>query len=133
MPYRSSMTDHVERRRTKGQLEAEISEAMMQFQREQMGRGPDEAKSYILGDLILVRLKNVLTPAERELLKTNEGRRLIKQMRNELLEGSRPALEAVITRVTGYRVVSLHTDISTRTGERLIAVTLDQNLEEQLR
>ena len=54
-------------------------------------------------------------------------------MRNELLEGSRPALEVVITRVTGCRVVSLHTDISTRTGERLIAVTLDQNLEEQLR
>jgi len=105
----------------------------MQFQREQMGRGPDEAKSYILGDLILVRLKNVLTPAERELLKTSEGRRLIKQVRNELLEGSRPALEVVITRVTGCRVVSLHTDISTRTGERLIAVTLDQNLEEQLR
>ncbi len=26
--------------KTKGQLEAEISEAMMQFQREQKGRGP---------------------------------------------------------------------------------------------
>src|SRR4030067_232033 len=105
------MTDHVERRRSRGQLEAEISEAMMQFQREQMGRGPDEAKSYILGDLILVRLKNVLTPAEQELLKTNEGRRLIKQMRNELLEGSRPALEAVITRVTGYPALTPPTHI----------------------
>ncbi len=92
----------------------------MQFQRDQMGRGPEEAKSYVLGDLILVRLKNVLTPAERVLLQTPDGRKLVKQMRNELLEASRPALEAVVTRVTGCGVVSLHTDLSTKTGERVI-------------
>jgi uncharacterized protein YbcI len=80
---------------TKGQFEAKVSEAMMQFQRDQMGRGPDEARSYILGDVILVRLKNVLTPAERVLLQTAEGWKPVKQMRNELLEGSRHALEAV--------------------------------------
>jgi len=120
------------RHRTKGQLEAEISQAMMQFQREQMGRGPDEAKSYILGDLILVRLKNVLTPAERELTRTPDGRRLIKQVRNELLEATRPTLERIIAQTTGCDVVSLHTDISTKTGERIIVATLDRNLEEQI-
>jgi uncharacterized protein YbcI len=129
------MTERTDRvaEKTKGQLEAEISETMMQFQREQMGRGPDEAKSYILGDLILVRLKNVLTPAERQLVRTPEGRNLVKQMRNELLEASRSALEALIAKVTGCRVVSFHTDISTKTGERVIVATLDQDLDDRLR
>jgi uncharacterized protein YbcI len=47
--------------------------------------------------------------------------------------GSRAVLEEVIRRVTGCGVVSLHTDISTKTGERIIAATLDQNLEARLR
>ncbi len=105
---------------------------MMQFQREQMGRGPDEARVHILGDLILVRLKNVLTPAERHLTQTLEGRRLIKQMRNELLESTRATLEELVTRMTGCGVVSLHTDISTKTGERIVAMTLDRDLEALL-
>ncbi|MDR7418609.1 MAG: DUF2294 domain-containing protein [Armatimonadota bacterium] len=115
--------------RSKGQLEAEISETMTRFQREQMGRGPDEAKCFILGDLVVVRLRNVLTPAERLLAATPEGRRLIKEMRNQLLETSRAAIEDAIVRVTGCRVVSLHTDLSTRTGERVIVVTLDRDVE----
>ncbi len=120
-------------RKTRGELEAEISEAMMQFQREQMGRGPDEARTWILGDLLLVRLKNVLTPAERQLVQTQDGRKLVKQMRNELLEATRATLEAVINRVAGCSVVSFHTDISTKTGERVMVIVLDQNLEDRLR
>ncbi len=75
----------------------------------------------------------MLTPAERQLVRTPEGRNLVKQMRNELLEASRSALEALIARVTGCRVVSFHTDISTKTGERVIVATLDQDLDDRLR
>ena len=35
--------------------------------------------------------------------------------------------------ITGYRVVSLHTDISTKTGERVIVFVLDKNLENKFR
>ena len=49
--------------KTKGQVEAEISEAIIKFEKEYMGRGPDETKTYIIGDMILVRLRGVLTPA----------------------------------------------------------------------
>lgn len=118
--------------RSRGEVEAELAAAMMQFQRQQMGRGPDEARAYVLGDLILVRMKNVLTPAERHLTETPDGRRLIKQMRNELLESTRATLEEIVLRITGCAVVSLHTDISTKTGERVVVMTLDRNLEALL-
>ena len=116
------------RGKTKGQAEAEISEAVIKFEKEYMGRGPLETKTYILDDVVLVRLKGVLTQAEHQLAKTVDnprGRELIKQVRIELLEKGRPLLEAVVQSVLGRTVKSLHTDISTLTGERVIIFTLD--------
>lgn len=118
--------------RTKGQIEAEISEAIIRFEKEYMGRGPLETKSYVLDDIILVRLKGVLTQAEYQLASSGDGskgRELIKQVRIELLEKGRPLLEAVIERITRRKVKSLHTDISAKTGERVILFTLDAPME----
>ena len=112
---------------TKGQLEARISEALIKFEREYMGRGPEEAKSYIVEDMVVVRLRGVLTPAERQLARSDandQGRNLIKQVRMELLERGRPLLENIVTDITGQKVRSLHTDISTVTGERIIVFSL---------
>ena len=113
--------------KTKGQLEAEISEAVIKFEKEYMGRGPDETRSYIINDMILVRLKGVLTPAEKQLAKTcdyADGKALIKQVRIQLLEGARMLLEKLVLDITGQKVMSLHTDISTVTGERMIIFVL---------
>ncbi|MHC4396748.1 MAG: Na-translocating system protein MpsC family protein [Planctomycetota bacterium] len=114
--------------KTKGQLEAEISEAIIKFEKEYMGRGPDETKTYIIGDMVLVRLRGVLTPAEKQLAKTDDnlkGRALIKQVRIELLEKAKMLLEKIIMDIFGEKVVSLHTDISTITGERIIIFILE--------
>lgn len=114
--------------KTKGQIEAEISEAVTKFEKEYMGRGPLETKTYIIDDLVLVRLRGVLTQAEYQLAKTSEnsrGRDLVKQSRIELLERGRGLLEAVVESITGRRVTTLHTDISTVMGERVIIFGLD--------
>ncbi|HOI54822.1 MAG TPA: DUF2294 domain-containing protein [Phycisphaerae bacterium] len=118
--------------KTQGQVEAEISQALITFEREYMGRGPEETRSYLLGDMILVRLRGVLTPAEKGLAESPdyaEGGKLVKQVRMQLLEKARPLLEAIVRDITGRRVISLHTDISTRTGERVIIWTLDGVVE----
>ncbi|MFH1707600.1 MAG: DUF2294 domain-containing protein [Planctomycetota bacterium] len=113
--------------KTKGQLEAEISEAIIKFEREYMGRGPEETKTYIIDDMVLVRLRGVLTPAEKNLARMSgsaQGRTLIKQVRTELLEMARPMLEAIIVDITGQKLRSIHTDISMITGERVIIFAL---------
>ncbi len=117
---------------TKGQVEAQISEALIKFEKEYMGRGPIETKTYIISDMILVRLKGVLTPAEEHLAKSTAGADLIKKTRVQLLEGARFLLEKIISDVTKSKVKSLHSDISTKTGERVIIFTLGFNLEEKL-
>ena len=115
-------------KKTKGQLEAQISEAIIKFEKEYMGRGPDETRTYILDDMVLVRLRGVLTPAEKQLAGAGDGTRgraLIKQVRIELLEKGRMLLEPIIRDICGKNVKSLHTDISTITGERVIIFALD--------
>ena len=117
--------------KTKGQIEARISEAMIKFEKEHMGRGPTEAKTYIMKDVVFVRLKGVLTPAERQLAKRQEGKILIKRVRAQLLEDSQTLLKNVIQELTKVKVVSMHTDISTRTGERVIIFTLNKSIENK--
>ena len=107
--------------------EKQISQAIIRFEKEFMGRGPLNARTYLIDDLVLVRLKNVLTPAELKLSESHtreRGRNLIKQMRQELIEQGRPLLDEAIHQVLGIKVVSLHTDISAKTGERIIVFTL---------
>jgi uncharacterized protein YbcI len=113
--------------KTKGQLEAEISDAIVRFELDYMGRGPEESRTYIVDDMVVVRLRGVLTPAERQLAGvdgTPQGRELVKQVRRELIEKARPLLEAIIADITGQSVRSLHTDISTVLGERIIVFSL---------
>ena len=119
--------------RSIGQVEAEISNALIQFEKDFMGRGPKETRAYIVEDMVLVRLKGVLTPAEQQLAKNTEGTELIKQIRSNLLEQARELLSDTIEKITGLKVTSLYTDISTKTGERIILFTLDENLTERFR
>lgn len=114
---------------TKGQLEAAISEAITRFEKEYMGRGPIETRTYVIDDMVLVRLKGVLTRGELNVVKAErneKGRNLIKQMRIELIETNRSELEDIVKAITKRKVITLHTDISTATGERIILLVLDK-------
>jgi uncharacterized protein YbcI len=118
--------------KSKRETEREISQAIIRFEKEYMGRGPLETRSYIIDDMVLVRLKNVLTPAELKLAESEtreRGRYLIKQVRQELIERGRALLDAVIRDILHVDVLSLHTDISSRTGERIIVFTLSERPE----
>jgi len=116
--------------KSKGELETEISNAVIRFKRDYMGRGPKEVRTFLVEDMALVRLKGVLTPAEQRLAQVEDphrGRDLIKQLRVELIEHGREILEEAIQAILGVRVLSLHTDISTRTGESIIVFTLSDD------
>ena len=115
---------------TIGQLESEISKAVTQFEREHLGRGPRESRTYIIQDIILVRLKGVLTPAEEHLARSEDGAQLIKQLRMRLIESSRSLLEKIIEEKTKAKILSLHTDISSKTGERVFVMIMSKDLEK---
>jgi uncharacterized protein YbcI len=117
---------------TKGQLEAKISEVVSKFEIEYMGRGPKAIKTYILNDMIVVRLSGYLSPSEQKLTDNPQGVELFKKVRSSLFEGGRGYLETLITELIDVAIVSTHSDISTKTGEKIIVITVDQNLDELL-
>ena len=113
--------------KTRGEIEAAICEGITHFQQEYMGRGPKDIHTYLIGDLLVVRLQGVLTAAEQQLvnsLPAEKGRNLLKQVRTQLVETARPIMEAMVHEVTGVKVLSLHHDISTVTGEEIVLFTL---------
>ncbi|SHH93729.1 DUF2294 domain-containing protein [Clostridium grantii] len=107
------------------EIAAEVSAAIKSFEKNYMGRGPQDIKTYVLDDMIVVRLRGILTPAEQNLACHVEGCNLIKQTRMKLLENARELLTNIIFQVTGEQVVSLHTDIDVDKDERIIIFTLD--------
>ncbi len=115
---------------TKGQMEAKISEAVSKFELEYMGRGPKLIRSYILNDMIIVRLSGILSPSEQKLTDNPQGIELFKKVRSSLFEGGRGYLETLITDIINVAIVSTHSDISTKTGEKIIVITADRNIED---
>jgi uncharacterized protein YbcI len=113
--------------KTQGEIESAVSEGMSRFEQEYMGRGPKDVRAHLIDDLVVVRLQGVLTAAEQHLVKTlqpEKGRDLLKQVRSHLIETARPLMEAMVQEITGIKVVSLHHDISTATGEEVVLFTL---------
>jgi uncharacterized protein YbcI len=116
--------------KTQGEIEAAICEGVSRFEQDYMGRGPKDIRAHLLGDLLVVRLQGVLTAAEQHLatsLSGETGRDLLKQVRTHLIETARPVMEAMVQEIIGVKVLSLHHDVSTMTGEEVILFTLAES------
>jgi len=56
--------------KTRGEAEAEITQAVIRFEKEYLGRGPLEARTYFINDMIFIRLRGVLTAGDHKLAET---------------------------------------------------------------
>ncbi len=114
---------------TQSESEAAICDGIIRFQEEYLGWRSDQVQIHFIKDILVVRIRNVLTLAERQLGKTSvpeKGRDLIKQTRKQLLELARPMLESLVHEAAGVKVRSMHHDISTMTGEEVIVFSLTE-------
>jgi uncharacterized protein YbcI len=113
--------------KTQGEIESAVSEGMGRFQQEYMGRGPRDVRVHLLGDLLVVRLRGVLTAAEQHLvvkLPCEKGKDLLKQVRSHLMELARPTIAAMVEGITEVKVVSVFHDICTEAGDEIVIFSL---------
>lgn len=61
----------------------------------------------------------------------SQGVELLKRVRTTLFENARSYLETIIKDVVDVDIVSTHSDVSTKTGEKIIVITVGENLEER--
>ena len=118
---------------TKGQIESKLSEAISKFEIERMGRGPEKIRTVIFQDLILIRLNGFLSISEKNLAKNPGGIQMIKNARTALFENARKELETTIKTVLDVNIVSTYSDVSTKTGEKIIAIVVDQDIEKLIK
>jgi CheY-like chemotaxis protein/uncharacterized protein YbcI len=112
---------------TREESEAAICDGISRFQEEYLGWRSEQCHAHLIKDLLVVRLRGVLTIAERQLgnsVSPEKGRDLIKQVRKQLMELARPMLESLVHEVAGVKVLSMHHDISTVTGEEVVVFSL---------
>lgn len=134
--------------KSQGEIEAALCEGVSRFQQESVGRGPKDIHCHLLGSLVVVRLQGVLTPAERRLLdprgqaqgnghaaeatdgpaspEGGDGRALVKLVRSQVVANGRGHLERIVEEAVGVRLVSVHHDISTVTGEEVLVFSLSE-------
>lgn len=110
-------------------MENAICNAIIKFEQEFMGRGPDDVRAFIVRDLVVVRLKGVLTPAERQLAKTSEGVEMVKQLRKNLIAQGRDKLCEQVSEITGAKILTVFTDIDAQIGERVFVFTMDREVQ----
>jgi len=112
---------------TQVECEAAVCDGIIRFQEEYLGWRSERVHVHFIKDLLLVRIRGVLTQAEQQLgraLPANRGRDLIKQTRKQLLELARPMLESLVHEAAGVKVLSMHHDISTVTAEEMVVFSL---------
>lgn len=112
---------------TQAESEAAICYGIIRFQEEYLGWRSEQVQIHFIKNLLVVRIRGVLTLAERQLGKSfspEKGRDLIKQTRKQLLELARPMLESLVHEAVGVKVLSMHHDISTVTGEEVVLFSL---------
>ncbi|MHB8952427.1 MAG: Na-translocating system protein MpsC family protein [Pirellulaceae bacterium] len=112
---------------TEAESAAAICEGIIRFQEEYLGWGAEQICVHFARDLLVVRILGALTVAERQLAKSlspERGRDLIKLTRDQLLELARPMLASMVHEIVGVKVLSMHHDISTVTGEEVVIFSL---------
>lgn len=112
-----------------GELQDRISKALTQWEKEYLGRGSVLVKTEFLRNMVMIQLKGVLTPAEKRLAESHEGLIAVKRMRSDLVESGVEELKFLVEGITHGTVESFFTDISTRTGERVMVFVLAHELE----
>lgn len=118
--------------KTKQEIESAVSEGMCKFLKEQMGEQAEAVTVQVVGDAIIIRFKGILPPAERLLVKKQEGMKLIKELKEKLIERAKPLLKVLIKNLVDAEVVDIHSSFDPATGERIEIFILNRNLEKTI-
>lgn len=106
-----------------------ITDLVIWWGQNYLGQNLAEVKTDIIRDMIIVSVKGEIPPAESHLSREKEGMFLVKKIRQQLIEYDRESLDNILFNLTGSRMVSLHTDVSTKTGERIFVFKMDRALD----
>ena len=87
-----------------------LSNEMVQAQKEFFGKGPEQAKSYILDDMLIIVMRGGLTTAEKTMLDFGHPD-LVRQFRQLFENEMTGRLSDMVERVTGRKVATYQSQV----------------------
>jgi len=107
---------------TVDQLSASLAQAVARFEEEEMGIHPAHVRVLVEEDLVMVHIKEVLYPSERNLARTEAGQTILQRFNARLFDGgSSPSIKEQVSRAFGREVLDIQTTLSPLTGS-IVAV-----------
>ncbi len=91
-------------------LLSKISNEMVRAQKTFFGKGPTEAKSYILDDLLIIVMRGGMTTAEKTMLEFGQHD-LVRQFRQLFENEMTERLTDMIERLTGRKVLTYQSQV----------------------
>jgi uncharacterized protein YbcI len=93
-----------------GDMLARISDEMVSAKKQFFGKGPEQAKSYMLDDLLITVMRGGLTTAEQTMLRFGQED-MIRQFRQLFENEMTEHLTGLVERTTGRAVVNYQSQI----------------------
>jgi uncharacterized protein YbcI len=95
---------------TSGPLLAEVTNAVVQLHRSHYGKGPTRSKSYLLDDVLVCVMRDVLTTVERTLVEAGEHSN-VRETRLAFQDAMRDRFTEAVEQVVGRRVLGFTSQI----------------------
>lgn len=118
---------------TKGQIQDSITKQAITLYKELLGTGPRNTRTYIVDDMVILRVDGKLLPIEQVLLGGKDGVEMVKDLRKALHERTTEQFSKIIERETGHKVISSHSDVSTKSGEIIKIFILEVCFEKEFK
>lgn len=83
---------------------AEVTNAVVGLHRTHYGKGPTRSKSYLMDDVLICVMRDVLTTVERTLIEAGEVER-VRDTRLAFQDAMQEAFKAAVEQVLGRRVL----------------------------
>lgn len=93
-----------------GDMLARISDEMVTAKKKFFGKGPEQAKSYMLDDLLITVMRGGLTRAEQTMLRFGQED-MIRQFRQLFENEMTEHLTGLVERTTGRKVVNYQSQV----------------------
>ena len=108
-------------------LSSHLAEVIARFQEEEMGARPTEVSVTLGDDLVMVHLKEVLSPSERSLARTERGQALLQRFNTlRFNDTSSQTIKEEVARALRREVVEVLTNFSPLTGSLVVVFMLGQ-------
>jgi uncharacterized protein YbcI len=112
--------------KSRGELEAEITQSVLRLLRDVLGRGPRDARTYLCDSLIVVRCSIPLQPQERTMIASDtvNGVEAVRSWRRNLIETCRTRLLSEVATITNVPIRAFFTDCCPVHEEAILSISL---------